>query len=1230
MEEEEGRWSLILSEIEAESSNDGGRSVSKSALSSLQIILDDEEGDAGEFWICLASKNLPISSFVRWISAGMDSSDPSASILASGVYLSALISASAPVYALFNPIAFLSLLRSLRRAIKVKPAASESSKEIKQRKSARSKRRSGDSEEDVLLRAFELLEMVMDKVQLDTVPDGVKSLVETIAGIIRNPVAQSQLLENSCFRILKSVVSSPQHGDQSRSVVEVMRALTPVVYWPLKATARSAVLGFLTHHLGELGGESDVIRRVFVYLPRHIAIKAPDKSDPRASAVDAILEILKVMEPKEQVEFVEYVNKMAQGKTHLRFLAVDLILSLLTTLPDPFDDADLSDDVTFKCWGLASLQTLLIRCSDSSAAVRARALTNLAHAIEYLSRNSGNNSTLQGFITSKDDKFNNLLRKRCSDEKAAVRKASLLLISKYTLITGRPIDEMVLKTIGRACSDPLVSIRKAAISALSEAYREFRDCRVIKEWLHAVPPLIIDSETSIQEECENLFLDLVLNWVSTAGSSKSTDDSLTLESVYSQAVLDLLKGTCDFEVAPYVKKICASLGKKKKLKRSMAISLQNIITTSESVWRRNSMPIEKWVAPPGVWFLLSEISRFLSNAIDWKFLHHHWELVDQASSPDNNSSEDNLETTSVAWAGDRVSLLQTISNVSRELPSEPAASLAHNLLNRIQNFNMHLTEVDAHVKALTVLCKRKAVDDTEGETLVLKWVNQVASKGLEVVEKYIADVSRVKGDGDFQTPPTEKKKNRKKKEMMITSGSLSNAVAAVFTVGSMGLVCPSADFKGFIPRLHSMISSQNPDQRSKEFADCPASVKEIAPSLLIQSWVTLGKICLVDDKLAKRYIPLFVQELGRTDSAALRNNIMISLADFCVRYTALVDCYIPKITNALRDPCEIVRRQTFILLSRLVQRDYIKWKGVLFRRFLLTLVDESDKIRHLADYLFGHIMKVKAPLLAYNSFIEAIFFLNGCRSHSGLRDDDLFTIRGSDEKAREQRMHIYTSLLRQMAPEQLLATSAKLCAEVLAAVPDGLLSIDDPAGQSALQDALRVLACKEMRLQSARGGEAAAEGEDVDNDSGATAKGRAVTQASKRNLVQHAVPIFIELKRLLESRNSPLTGDLVDCLCALLKDHKAEMEDILVADQQLLRELTYEMRRREAARGTGKAAAAAEVAARAVLRSARRDVGTPPLSSMGLPRVRASGGDRPRALLESLRWKPCFDSGDEG
>ncbi|KAF3955865.1 hypothetical protein CMV_018956 [Castanea mollissima] len=73
------------------------------------------------------------------------------------------------------------------------------------------------------------------------------------------------------------------------------------------------------------------------------------------------------------------------------------------------------------------------------------------------------------------------------------------------------------------------------------------------------------------------------------------------------------------------------------------------------------------------------------------------------------------------------------------------------------------------------------------------------------------------------------------------------------------------------------------------------------------------------------------------------------------------------------------------------------------------------------------ILKVKAPLLAHNRFVEAIFILNDCRAHIGDAnshgsqvESQLFTIRANYENSRSERMHIYVSLLRQMAQEQSL------------------------------------------------------------------------------------------------------------------------------------------------------------------------------------------------------------------
>ncbi|WCJ38399.1 Condensin-2 complex subunit CAP-D3 [Euphorbia peplus] len=110
-----------------------------------------------------------------------------------------------------------------------------------------------------------------------------------------------------------------------------------------------------------------------------------------------------------------------------------------------------------------------------------------------------------------EGRINDILRTGCMDEKANVRRASLVLVNKLAALLEGAFDGILLKTMGMACSGPLVSIRKAAMLALSEALRTFSDETVTIEWLHFVPRLIAYNETNIREECESLFLEFVLD-----------------------------------------------------------------------------------------------------------------------------------------------------------------------------------------------------------------------------------------------------------------------------------------------------------------------------------------------------------------------------------------------------------------------------------------------------------------------------------------------------------------------------------------------------------------------------------------------------------------------------------------------------------------------------------------------------------------------------------------------
>lgn len=108
------------------------------------------------------------------------------------------------------------------------------------------------------------------------------------------------------------------------------------------------------------------------------------------------------------------------------------------------------------------------------------------------------------------------------------------------------------------------------------------------------------------------------------------------------------------------------------------------------------------------------------------------------------------------------------------------------------------------------------------------------------------------------------------------------------------------------------------------------------------------------------------------------------------------------------------------------------------------------------------------------------------------------------------------------------------------------------------------------------------------------------------------MPIIIELKRLLEKHRSPFLKNLMEYLKELLKDFKDEVNDILVADKQLAKEIQYDLRQLAAQTKTN--APGATTANTAVmspqkkqqLMSPRTSSPRPELANFSVPRVRTS------------------------
>lgn len=142
--------------------------------------------------------------------------------------------------------------------------------------------------------------------------------------------------------------------------------------------------------------------------------------------------------------------------------------------------------------------------------------------------------------------------------------------------------------------------------------------------------------------------------------------------------------------------------------------------------------------------------------------------------------------------------------------------------------------------------------------LVMKWIDPLLNEGSKILEKCISKNPAAKRNCSYSTPASKSGSSKSKKEKAL-SRSLTQAITAVYTIGSLVIHCPSTDMSYIIPLLHTIITSENSDLRLNKLPGASVSFRETAPSLYIQAWLTLGKICLADEKLAKRYIPLFIQ-----------------------------------------------------------------------------------------------------------------------------------------------------------------------------------------------------------------------------------------------------------------------------------------------------------------------------------------------------------------------------------
>uniref|UniRef100_A0A8C5SPB8 Condensin-2 complex subunit D3 n=1 Tax=Laticauda laticaudata TaxID=8630 RepID=A0A8C5SPB8_LATLA len=931
--------------------------------------------------------------------------------------------------------------------------------------------------------------------------------------------------------------------------------------------ARKVALRFLSSLIEELKEIAFPILRILL---QHICVKVPDKSEYRTYAALSLSQLLYKLPCAEHARFIAWLYGYSRSnKISYRVFALDVALALLE-LPERFQDVVLTEEEQVFLKHKFLVQVMIIgRCSDKVPTVRSKALSSFAQCLEnkvipnvqdiqellhgtacslvmetntpaetFLTNVEGRTShQLKTFPTFKtiemtherdSTKFDGkeimaILRQRAIDEKTNVRKSALQVLTSILKHTVVPCTQEDLSTVQDRCRDPAISVRKLALQSVTELLlSQPTNLLMQKAWLVGVIPVIMDCETSVQEKVLECIDQLLLQQMKPCQKFTPQDK----DQVLAWDLLTLLT-TETQELSRYLSKAFHVLAQKNKFSSSF---INGIISHTET---------ERAAA---AWMLLAKVAGS-SPKLDYSKIIDAWDSI-------SKQPKANLET--------MVHILSVIGSVARHLPSGTQSRLMNDLKCWLQDFQCPLEAISSAIETLQKLSQ--AVTDAPKEMQEL--LNNLCGDLLTTCEQYISKIVLQ----EFGTEQLQE----------------DVLVRHLFTLGEIAQLCPVKVDKRIFLLIQSLLAS--PD--NMEHLSSPAENEDLSASqplsqfrgsmmpstVRAHAFITLGKLCLQHEDLAKKCIAALARELEVSKDVAVRNNVVIVMCDLCIRYTTMVDRYIPDIAVCLKDPEPFIRKQTLILLTNLLQEEFVKWKGSLFFRFVSVLVDPNPEIGSFVKFCLVHLLLKRNPVMFSQHFVECIFHFNGYERHEKYnkflqseREKSLFSLKGKANKG--PRMQIYKFLLEHFTDEQRFNITSKISQNILACFVDGILPLNMEANQ-LLSDTFEILSCKEIKLSAMR----SRPEEDIQPEEDELAMANAVmqvaqkkliSQVQKKNFIENVIPIITSLKTLLEQNKLPALKDLMNYLREMMQDYRNETKEFFALDKQLAAELEYDMKKYE-------------------------------------------------------------------
>mmetsp|Transcript_5111 Transcript_5111/g.10608 ORF Transcript_5111/g.10608 Transcript_5111/m.10608 type:complete len:1471 (+) Transcript_5111:316-4728(+) len=930
-------------------------------------------------------------------------------------------------------------------------------------------------------------------------------------------------------------------------------------------------------------------------LLEHLCFDVVDKVDARATAVNNVIKVLNCTQEGSRAatvfRFCQYLSKLSNSKEAAqRAFSAELSSAIFSVCGS---DQDLIQ-------GLAEI--LLERSEDKVATVRIAAVKGFVGILEALpftkptedvedakdadevemaekvdeeeinapaeKLQKDQASVVPALVRDAIRSCFRMLRRRLADSKVMVRRASArsmqIFITHPRVQDVRGMDKIIRRDLAEICNrarDISSAIKNIALQTVSQFYHAVDEespfsNKVASLWVETILPLVYSPEQSVQKTAQ----DCVASDIITPLSKSKT----TLGKVW------LLVGAMSHDQINCLRKCFFDLASEAKANFNLSHIVKKVLHAATEA-REPETKLATWTmldiivggsgeaqGPQG------RVQAKARKTVDGEQVMSAWE--------DTFSQDDDAEPQSGS-SQLRVVMLSVIMGVSSSIPAEQATNMAAALFDLVLGLDLETTLLRQALQTLVSLCLAKSPDEKTARGMVGRWGDMLKARCTKILHNI--------GTG--------------------SSEQIETAQRALFMVGELAILGfdPDDKTRALLPLDEALNTLAMGMLAANEVAandDEKLSADEaILAALRPHALVATGKICLRDERTAKKATRMLIRELDQcAQSEVIRSNVIVILGDLCRRYANIVDPYLDVICGCLADPAPLVRRHALILLTSLLQEDYMKWRGVMFARYLMCAMDPDEDIRGLVRYALTEIFPIKSPNLYHGKFVDVIFGFNMvktdkyqlCTQFEAPSEDAGMLqrararysskITGRSPSCAAARLELYDLLLSSMSAPHKLEVTNKICQDILGEFLDGKLALpkgDQLASHAMLlEDCFAVLSSSTIEVKASRngevneteaGGDLSATVSETIQDKMAEAKGKVLAKLEQKNYAEHVIPLMVSLYRLLQRSHSPHLRLSIKYLIKMKKSFPEELSLVLGADKVLADELEYDIQQQE-------------------------------------------------------------------